>query len=361
MKLGNLVFIITDDCNFDCSYCVQRKEKKYMERSTIKKAADFFYPFLSDKFEVFVSFYGGEPMLAIDNIAYTVDVFRELNKEEKKNIRFNFTTNGSLITEKHLDYLNRHRFEIMLSYDGTAQEAGRETGSFKTTEALFKRFLSFPDIKFSTYSVFSPRTVSLLSESLRHIVESGGKEVKMTLAITESWDETAIQVFDQQLEQLTQFLARCYKETGAIPVPAFRPPEKDEKKGFYCAGGKDRLSVSPDEDVWGCYVFHDYLKDRQGDDDYGLYSFGKLDDFIKNHETLQPQIRENYRELRQNRFIVGEQFCFLCEEVDNCAECPVNAAYATGSIGKLPPWVCRLNKIKRKHKEKFLAAIGKAS
>jgi sulfatase maturation enzyme AslB (radical SAM superfamily) len=330
-----------------------------MKRSTIKKAAEFFYPFLNKEFEVYISFYGGEPMLAFDNIAYTVDVFNELNKQENKNLLFNFTTNGSLITDEHLDYFNRHRFDIMLSYDGTAQEAGRKSGSFNPTETLFRRFQSYPDIKFSTYSVFSPGTVSLLSESLQYIVENGGKEVKMTQAITESWDDKAIQTLGHQLESLTEFLVRYYKETETIPVPDFRPPEKDAGKGFYCAGSKDRLSISPDEDVWGCYLFHDYLKDRKEDDDYALYSFGKLDDFMENHEARYPQIRENYRELRQNRFIVGKEFCFLCEEVDNCAECPVNAAYATNSIGKLPPWICRLNKIKRKHKETFLAAIGK--
>jgi uncharacterized protein len=82
MKFSNLAFIVTDDCNFNCSYCLPKKEKKYMKRSTIEKAVTFFYPFLQEN--AYIVFYGGEPLLAFDQIRHAVSLLQEKEKTGKK-------------------------------------------------------------------------------------------------------------------------------------------------------------------------------------------------------------------------------------------------------------------------------------
>jgi molybdenum cofactor biosynthesis enzyme MoaA len=44
MKLASLTLIITDDCNFNCSYCYKTKTSTYMDDSTVEKALLFFCP-----------------------------------------------------------------------------------------------------------------------------------------------------------------------------------------------------------------------------------------------------------------------------------------------------------------------------
>ena len=44
MKISSLTLLVTDDCNFNCSYCYKTKSKKYMDYSTAEKALIFFYP-----------------------------------------------------------------------------------------------------------------------------------------------------------------------------------------------------------------------------------------------------------------------------------------------------------------------------
>jgi hypothetical protein len=117
------------------------------------------------------------------------------------------------------------------------------------------------------------------------------------------------------------------------------------------------MSVTWDEDLWGCYLFHDYMKQNKESDDYRCYHFGKLDEFIKNHETRYPEILVNYSDLSQDMFYTGEQHCFLCADVEHCGTCPVNAAFSTASIGKIPPWLCHLNRIQKQAKERFLNKI----
>ena len=125
MKLTNLTFIVTDACNFNCAYCVQKKENNTISHACIKSAVDFFYPFLERDEQVYIGFYGGEPLLAYEKITYAVQLVREKNKIENKNITFSVTTNGVLLTDEMLDFFNRHKFALTLSFDGLAQDTGR--------------------------------------------------------------------------------------------------------------------------------------------------------------------------------------------------------------------------------------------
>jgi sulfatase maturation enzyme AslB (radical SAM superfamily) len=334
-----------------------------MSPQTIEKAIDFFYPYLDKKTDVIL--FGGEPLLAYKNVKHTVSLLEAKNggstkEDEQKEFTYYLTTNGMLINDVMLDYFQRYSFGLMLSFDGLTQDTARQAGSHKKLHRLIRHIReNYPDIDFSLNSVFTPETVSYISDSYRYIIESGVREALFSLSSIQPWDEPALQELEVQLDKLTGYLLEYYRENREIPVTYFQEPKESpdsQQGGFVCAAGRDRISVTPDEEVWGCYLFHDYLKNKQKDNDYSAYSFGKLDEFIENHETLFPRILENYLDLRQSRFLTDaeEEFCFLCEEVGHCSVCPVNAAYSTGFIGRIPAWLCRLNKIQMRAKERFL-------
>jgi uncharacterized protein len=138
MEISNLTFIVTDDCNFNCSYCFQKKEKKTINNATIKTAVDFFYPFLKGNDHIYIGFYGGEPLLAYEKIKYATILLLEKNKAGNKKIKFSVTTNGSLLTDEILDFFNRHQFIVMLSFDGLAQDKGRKKGTLEQTLGVMK-------------------------------------------------------------------------------------------------------------------------------------------------------------------------------------------------------------------------------
>jgi len=358
MEISNFAFIVTNDCNFNCSYCYQKKEKKYMKNATIEKAVAFFYPFLKEREgEIYVVFYGGEPLLAFDAIKHAVFLIQDKNKEEKKKFEFSLTTNGSLITDKNLEFFNLHRFSIMLSFDGMTQDIARKPGSLEPTRELIQRIQRYPGIKFSTNSVFTPATIAHFSDSLQYIITSGGNKIEYSLSTIEPWDLAALDILKEELKRLTDFLLLYYREKGIIPVTYFRPREGNPKQGFFCSGGRDRMAVCPDENLWGCYLFHDFLRDKQESNDYCNYSFGNLDDFMENHDTIYPRILDNYSVLSQDCFFTEKQFCFLCKEKDHCVVCPISAAYSTSFIGKIPPWICCIEKMQKKEKERFLREI----
>jgi len=359
MKLANLSLIVTDDCNYNCSYCVQKKQKITMPLETITQAMDFFYPFLIEDSDVYIVFYGGEPLLAFEQIEYTVSLIREKNRTGGKKILFSLASNGSTLTKEVLDFLNEHGFSLMVSYDGLAQDISRKAGTMVHLQTLIEQLVSpaYPGIKFSTNSVFTPATVSRLYESMRHIIELGVTEAEFNLNTMEPWNREAAAILESELKKTTDYLLLVFREKGIIPVVNYQKTKSSPAKGFFCSAGRNRISVSPGGDVHGCFLFHDYLKGKEGSDDYGNYSFGKLDHFIENFDSVYPALIDNYKTLRQSSFFTDRQFCFLCRDVAECRVCPVTAAYSTSLIGKIPNWVCDLNRIRNRAKQKFHEAI----
>jgi sulfatase maturation enzyme AslB (radical SAM superfamily) len=361
MKFGQLAFIVTDDCNFRCSYCPQIKEKIYLERSTIDKAIEFFYPFLEK--EAYIIFFGGEPLLAFDTVEYIVACFRKKYKEEDKKLRFSITTNGSLLTNYMLKFFDRHRFKVIVSFDGLAQDTGRKAGTMKPLLQVTRQLAKgrYPGITFSTLSVFSPVTVVQLSESIRAIAETGVTDIGLDIADNMPWKKRDLETLEKELGWLSDFLVAYYKKTGHVPVESFRKAKTeshaDSPKTFACVAGRKRIAISPSEDLWGCFVFHPYFKHRQEHQDFHSYSLGKLDDFIKDHEAVYRRAMFYYDALIQDYFFTDRQHCFLCEEVNSCRVCPVNAAYTTSSIGKISPWVCKLNRLQKKERKRFLQKL----
>jgi hypothetical protein len=203
-----------------------------------------------------------------------------------------------------------------------------------------------------------------LSASLRYIIESGEFDLKFHIAQNQPWDETAIGRLEVELERLTDFLVSYYKGSGIFPVEYFRPGENPAKSnknktGYICAAGRGRMAITPEENIWGCVQFHDYLKGKEESDDFRTYSFGKLDEFAKNHETLYPRVLANHSILRQDFYFTKKQSCFLCRDLGDCMFCPVYSAYSTSVIGKIPPWGCIINRIVVKAKKKFLTEIDR--
>jgi sulfatase maturation enzyme AslB (radical SAM superfamily) len=361
MKFSQLAFIVTDDCNFCCSYCPQKKQEIYMKPSTIKKSVDFFYPFLEE--DAYIVFYGGEPLLAFETIQYTISLIKQKYNSGKKNIGFSLTTNGSLVTDEMLKFFNSNHVELMVSFDGLAQESERNVGSREPIEKLIQKIQKeiYSNIKFSVNSVFSPANVRYLSASLQYIIEIGVTNIQFDIADNKPWDDKSFAILEEQLADLTDILAHFYDQNGTIPLSAYRKSmteiSTDNDNKFACDGGRKRIAIAPDEMVWGCFVFQGLLRDKQDHPDFDSYSFGKLDDFINNYQWVYPRGMYYYDALSQDYFCAGDTQCFHCDDLKNCSVCPAYAAFSTSSIGKVPPWVCHLNQIQKKEKIQFLQKI----
>ncbi|MFQ6108507.1 MAG: hypothetical protein ACE5L7_03020 [Candidatus Aminicenantales bacterium] len=249
---------------------------------------------------------------------------------------------------------------VELSFDGLAQEVHRKKGSFRKIEAHIQQILKHPDIKLEVNSVFTPETVDLLSESMEYLMDLGVARIHFSLSTLTPWTPQSLRTLNNQMVQLRKILLFYYQDNnGRIPVVNF---QKAPKKGiFSCAAGKDRLAVSPEGKIWGCYLFADYFRGKEKSTGYRKFFFGSLDDFMKDYGRIYPHICSNHTRLSMDNFSTPHMECLFCSELEECAICPINAAFAGSPIGKIPAYMCEIQKIKIKERKRLEKQIQQIS
>lgn len=141
-KLNYLILQLTQNCNLRCGYCVysggyntRSHSHKRMSFDMAKMGLDYLIDHSRYSDTLALGFYGGEPLLEFGLLQKCVE-YLETNVEGKQ-IWYSITTNGTLLTEKIVDYLVEKNFGLTLSIDGPKEKhdehrkrAGSNQGSF---------------------------------------------------------------------------------------------------------------------------------------------------------------------------------------------------------------------------------------
>ncbi len=353
-EISSLTLVLSDKCNFSCSYCPQRRGKNALKIEEITAFLDLLKPRLAK--EVWLGFYGGEPLLSWQLVEKTV-AYAE--KKYKNKFRFTLTTNGALLKEEHILFFKKNNFALILSYDGLAQK-NRDGGSIAAVEKALANLKRLYPQGYTINSVFTPKTVPLLAASIGEMLEQGHQRLQYALDQSVPWQKTDLEALEDQLQRLTLSCLEHRRKTRDMPLDNFK---ENEKQGiFACFAGRDRLALLPDRTVWGCYMFYDLLGHSRQNPDYVKYCFGELDEFMSMPTRALAAIAANYAELRQDYFFSEKkELCSLCSDLEHCSLCPVTAALATGTLAVIPSWTCELKKIGRSAQARFAAASGRRS
>lgn len=131
INLRQLTFEMTDACNMNCIYCCYGElYEGYDQRNNsdisfhkIRRTIDFLSDLYkssnskSDNQQLYISFYGGEPLLCMDVIKKTISYIEMSEIVKFRDIRYNMTTNGVLLNE-YMDFLVDKGVELLVSIDG---------------------------------------------------------------------------------------------------------------------------------------------------------------------------------------------------------------------------------------------------
>lgn len=111
-RLKRFVISLGMACNYDCSYCLQKHEKKKtIEHSELDKL--YIKMESLDLSEYKIEFWGGEPLLYIDTIYKILERFPTMT--------FSMITNGSILSIPMIDKLMAYNISISVSHDGPTQ------------------------------------------------------------------------------------------------------------------------------------------------------------------------------------------------------------------------------------------------
>ncbi|MCD6516191.1 MAG: 4Fe-4S cluster-binding domain-containing protein, partial [Candidatus Aminicenantes bacterium] len=139
-KINNFTFYVTEECNFACSYCYQKRRKRRLKISSVQKTIDFFTPYFTDNIDI--SFYGGEPLLAFEVIELTLRYLEE-TLQPARSLLYSLTTNGSLLTKDILSVLDDSLWGCFLLFDYAGfkgDESLARTYSFGSIEDFKKEY-----------------------------------------------------------------------------------------------------------------------------------------------------------------------------------------------------------------------------
>lgn len=139
--MGNLILQVTQQCNMRCKYCAysgnyfnRTHATSRMDFETAKRAIDFYLERSDKADKLFLSFYGGEPLLEFELIKKCVAYI--LEHKGDKEVGFTMTTNGTLLKGEILSFLVKHNFSLMISLDGD-KESHDINRRFKTGGGTF--------------------------------------------------------------------------------------------------------------------------------------------------------------------------------------------------------------------------------
>lgn len=103
-------------CNFRCRHCIQDGcEAAVIKADLSDKVIDYIKYLIESRPEKMsklrLMFWGGEPLLYWRIIEKIISIFGD-------KLYYSMVTNGSLLTQEKVNYINKHEINVALSYDG---------------------------------------------------------------------------------------------------------------------------------------------------------------------------------------------------------------------------------------------------
>ncbi|MBE6572308.1 MAG: thioether cross-link-forming SCIFF peptide maturase [Ruminococcaceae bacterium] len=337
---------VAHTCNLNCSYCFASQGKYQGDRAVMsfevgKQAFDFLIANSGNRRNLEVDFFGGEPLMNWDVVKQLVAYARSVEKEHNKNFRFTLTTNGLLIDDEVIDFLNKEMSNVVLSLDGRREVhdhfrkdyAGN--GSYDRILPKFKKLVDARGGKgYYMRGTFTHQNVDFTND-IFHMADLGFTELSMEPVVCPPDDPYALTEEDlpklfEQYEILAKEMIKRKKEGRPFTFYHYMLDLKNGpciyKRITGCGSGTEYMAVTP----WGeLYPCHQFVGDEK-------YSLGNIWDGVTN-KAVQDEFRSCNAYARKE--------CKDCWARLYCSGgCAANAYHATGSVNGIYEYGCELFK-----------------
>lgn len=324
MPLRRIVFIVTQDCQLNCSYCylVGKNQTGKMTWETAKKTVDFLMSLPVTEDRVVFDFIGGEPLLEIGLIhkicRYIVSELNRLNHPWLKDYSFRFTTNGLLYSSSKVqEFISEYKecLQIQLSIDGTKRKhdlnrvfsSGK--GSYDKVLPNVRLWIEQFREKARVFMVISHDDLPYLSESVIHHIGLGIKDIFLSFVVEDVWRPGDGKILEEELKIVADHMIDN-NLTDSVKVSTFR-----EELGL----------PEYEEHIYPCGI-HTYTFDNKGD----IYSCIRFKQFSL-RDKPERTIGSIYEGLDTNKlrpFLCFDREssytteCLRCEIATCCRWCP---------------------------------------
>ena len=306
---------IAHDCNLRCSYCFAAQGdfghgRKLMPFEVGKAAIDFLIAHSANRHNLELDFFGGEPLMNFDVVKQVVDYARSIEKAHNKNFRFTITTNGLLLTEDKIDYINREMSNVVLSIDGRKEINDslrfRVDGS-GSYDAIVPKYQHLVEKrrggKFDQYYVrgtFTKRNLDFTKDVV-HMRELGFDQISIEPVVADpnllpvALTEEDLPRICEEYETLAKEIIRRKRGGDSFNFFHFMldldqgPCAIKRLRG--CSCGNEYIAVTPEGDIYPCHQFVGMEEWKMGSVLDGSLDQTKKQMFSKTNVYEKPECR----------------------------------------------------------------------
>ncbi len=308
-----MCLIVSQDCNMRCKYCFASQGdygtgRRLMDLETGKKALDFLIEKSGSRYFLEVDFFGGEPMLNYDVVKQLVEYGRSREEEANKKFRFTMTTNGLILNDEQIEFLNREMNNIVLSIDGRKEVNDRMRvlvggqGSYDKILPNFKKLTALRGKDKDWYIRGTYTKYNLdFSNDIMHFHDLGFEQISVEPVMADPKEPYAITEADlpkifKEYEILSQKIRKIKEEGKFINFFHFMidldqgPCAIKRLRG--CGCGNEYVAVSTEGDIYPCHQFVGIEEKKMGNIHEGTFDLELKDEFARAHVYNKPECKK---------------------------------------------------------------------
>ncbi len=298
-----MCLLIAQDCNLRCEYCFASTGdfglgRRLMDFETGKRAIDFLLEKSGDRENLELDFFGGEPLMNFDVVKQIVAYARSKESEYHKNFRFTVTTNGVLLDDDKIDFINKEMSNVVLSIDGRKEVNDKVRKRIDGTgcyDKIIDKFKTLVDKRgHKNYYVRGTFTKYNLdfSDDVFHLYEQGFKEISVEPVVSESEMPYAIRERD---------LPKIFCEYERLAERMIESNKKGEHFNFFhfmldldqgpcaikrlrgCSCGNEYVAINTDGDIYPCHQFVGHEEWKMGNLNEATFDTERKNYFAATH------------------------------------------------------------------------------
>ena len=266
---------VAHTCNLNCSYCFASQGRYQGERALMsfevgKRAMDFLIENSGSRRNLEVDFFGGEPLMNFDMVKKLVAYCREQEKIHNKNFRFTITTNGVLLDDDSIDFINREMSNVVLSLDGRKEVNDRlrptvnKKGSYDIIVPKYQKLVEARgDKEYYVRGTFTKYNLDF-ADDVMHLNELGFDQISVEPVVTDpelpyALTEKDLPAIAEEYEKLSKLLIERKKNGTGFNFFHFMidldqgPCAIKRLRG--CSCGNEYVAVTPEGDIYPCHQF----------------------------------------------------------------------------------------------------------
>ena len=308
---------IAHDCNLACQYCFAEEGEYHGRRALMsfevgKKALDFLVANSGSRRNLEVDFFGGEPLMNWEVVKQLVEYGRSIEEANNKKFIFTLTTNGVLLNDEILDFVNKEMGNIVLSTDGRKEVHDRMRpfrngkGSYDLIMPKFKKAAeSRNQTNYYVRGTFTHYNLDF-SKDVLSLADEGFKQISVEPVVASPEDAYALR---------TEDLPQIFEEYDKLAVEMIKREKEGRGFNFFhfmidltggpcvykrlsgCGSGTEYLAVTPWGDLYPCHQFvgnEDFLL---GNVDDGIVKKNICEEFKQCNVYSKPKCKDCFAKL----------------------------------------------------------------